>query len=79
MNTEKQYIQAFNNGYTLAEYEPNLLNTISKNLSHSNMYLNGLLAGEQEHELEKNKEALAELSELRNIAKDRNNDFKRED
>ena len=78
MSTEKHYIQAFNNGYTLAEYEPRLLNTISKNLTASNMYLNGLLDGKEQFEIEKDKVMLDELSRLRNTANKRNNDLGRD-
>ena len=78
MSTEKYYIQAFNNGYTLADYEPKLLNTISKNLTTSNIYLNGLLDGKAQFEIEKNKVILDELSQLRNEASGRNNDLYRE-
>ena len=78
MSTEKHYIQAFNNGYTLAEYEPRLLNTISKNLTPSNMYLNGLLDGKDQFEFEKDKIILDKLSQLRNETSGRNNDLYRE-
>ena len=78
MSTEKYYIQAFNNGYTLADYEPKLLNTISKNLTTSNMYINGLLDGKEQFEIEMDKVILDELSQLRNEASGRNNDLYRE-
>jgi hypothetical protein len=65
MNTETEYTKAFNNGYTLAEHEPKLLETITQNLAPSTPYLEGLFAGKEEHALEltNNKE----LSALRSI------------
>ena len=78
MSTENQYFQAFNNGYTLAEYEPMLLYTISKNLSSSSIYINGLFAGKEQFEIEKDKMILDELSRLRNTANKRNNDLGRD-
>ena len=77
MSTERKYIQAFNSGYTLAQYEPRLLNTISKNLTPSNIYLNGLLDGKEQFEFEKDKVILDELSQLRNETIGRNNDHER--
>jgi hypothetical protein len=65
MNTETEYTKAFNNGYTLAEYEAKLLETITQNLAPSTPYLEGLFAGKEEYalELKNNKE----LNELRSI------------
>jgi hypothetical protein len=65
MNREKQYIQGFNNGYTLAQYEPKLLQTISQNLSASTIYLDGLVEGKEQFEIEKEKVLLDEFSQLR--------------
>lgn len=58
MNTEKQYIQAFNNGYILTYYEPDFSKLITKNLTPSNNYLQGYFAGKKEIELENNKNQL---------------------
>lgn len=65
MNSEKQYTQAFNNGYILAQHVPKLLNTISKTLAPANNYLEGLFAGMEEFELERNKSHILEIGKLR--------------
>jgi hypothetical protein len=65
MNTETEYAKAFNNGYTLAEHESKLLETITQNLAPSTPYLEGLFAGKEEYVLglSNNKE----LNDLRSI------------
>jgi hypothetical protein len=65
MNTETEYTKAFNNGYTLAEHEPKLLETITQNLAPSTPYLEGLFAGKEEYALELNNNK--ELNALRSI------------
>lgn len=73
MNSERQYAQAFNNGYILAQYEPKLLNTISKTLAPTtNNYLEGFLAGKEQLEFENGKNKLLELQKLRYQSYDRN-------
>lgn len=79
MNTEKQYIQAFNNGYILAQHELAFLKIISQNLSPSNIYLRGFLAGKNQLELEINQDHLLELQQLRSSSQKRERDFRRED
>jgi hypothetical protein len=65
MNPEAEYTKAFNNGYTLAEHEPKLLETITQNLAPSTPYLEGLFAGKEEYTLELNNNK--ELNGLRSI------------
>ena len=66
MNTEKQYIQAFNNGYFLACYELKLINDIIKNLTPFNNYTSGLFSGKDQALLELKRETdLEELLQLR--------------
>lgn len=74
MNTEQKYIQGFNSGYVLAKHEPNLLNTISKNLNLNCNYLQGIFAGKEEFELEKSKDQLFEIGKLRSQSFTNNND-----
>ena len=71
MNTEQQYAQAFNNGYLIAKYEATLFQTVSKNLSPANTYLEGFFDGREQLELEKTKEQLLSLEQLRNKGFDR--------
>lgn len=75
MNTEIQYIQAFNYGYVLALYEPGLLNTISQNLIPTNNYLQGFFAGKKQVELETNKGQLFELQQLRHYSQTKEKDL----
>ena len=79
MNTEKEFIKAFNNGYVLAEHEPKLLNTVSKNLNPSNNYLEGFLLGKKEYEQEYCKKTMNDLQLLRNQTKSRYFDIGREE
>lgn len=72
MDSEKQYTEAFNNGYILAQYEPKLLNTITKSLAPSNNYLEGFFAGKEQLEFENGKNKLLELQKLRYLSDDRN-------
>jgi hypothetical protein len=59
MNTEKQYIQAFNNGYILAQYEPNFSNILIANLTPTNNYLQGFFAGKKQLEFENSRDQLS--------------------
>ena len=77
MSTEKQYIQAFNNGYILFQYEPSISNILTKNLTPSNNYLRGFFAGREQLELENNKDQLFELQSLRNRSQLKEKDVKR--
>ena len=74
MNTEKQYIEAFNYGYILQQYELGLLNTISQNILSENNYLRGFFAGKNQFELENNKRNLFELEQLRTQSHTTNKD-----
>lgn len=53
---QKDYTKGFNNGYLLAQHQPELLNKISGSLDRSNSYCDGLLSGKEEYEIEKAKE-----------------------
>ncbi len=75
---EQQYINGFNSGYILARHEPQLLNQVAKNLHPLNDYLDGLLSGREEFEMEKSRSQLDELQKLREQSKDRNIDLERE-
>lgn len=78
MDTEKQYIQGFNNGYTLAKYEPDLMTKIIKNIHPTNDYLDGLFSGKVEYELEHTRTQLDDLKRVRNESQNRENDLERD-
>ena len=71
MDTEKNFIKGFNHGYTLAEHEPSLLNKIVKNLNSTNDYVQGIVSGKEEFELEKSRTHLDDLNRLRNESHNR--------
>lgn len=77
MNDAK-YIKGFNCGYILAEYSPELLQSITVNLSYAGEYCEGLKDGRMEFENGKELEQLQSLSKLRDQAKTRGNDLGRE-
>jgi hypothetical protein len=77
MNTETQFIKAFNNGYTLAKYEPELLQSVSKNLSPNNTYLEGLLEGKEQCTKEYTQEKLTDLDNLRNHTQEKDKELGR--
>jgi hypothetical protein len=66
MNTEEQYIHAFNNGYILKQYEPEFSTILIQTLNPANNYLEGFFSGQEQSELEVNKSSLFELQKLRN-------------
>ncbi len=78
MNTEKQYIQAFNNGYILEQYESGLLKTILQNIIPTNNYLQGFFAGKKQFEIENSKNQMLELRQLRNNSQNKGKDFENE-
>ena len=78
MDTEKQYVTGFNNGYILAKHEPGLLSKIVKNLSSTTNYLQGLFSGKEEYELEHSRVHENELNLLRNKSQNQEKGFERE-
>lgn len=78
MNTEKQYIQAFNNGYILAQYEPDFSNILTRGLTPTNNYLQGFLGGLKQLELENSKNQMHELQELRYQSQSKEKGYKNE-
>lgn len=65
MNTETEYIQAFNNGYFLALYKPELLKRICQNLSTKNLFLKFFLEGKKHLEMEQERENIDSFREIR--------------
>ncbi len=61
MDTEQQFTKAFNHGFILAQFEPVLLHTITRNLAPVNNYVEGLFAGMRQLEYERNKQELENL------------------
>jgi hypothetical protein len=62
---ETQFIAGFNVGYLLAEFEPQILNTVLKKIQPINSYLTGISFGRKEFELEQSKSQLNELEKIR--------------
>lgn len=71
MNAEKKFINGFNHGYTLAKHEPDILSKIVKNLNSTNDYVQGIVSGKEEFELEKSRTHLDDLTHIRNKSQDR--------
>jgi hypothetical protein len=78
MSTENQFITAFNNGYTLAKYEPKLLDTVTKNLSPTNTYLEGLFEGKEQYAKEYTQDKLTDLDNLRGNTQEKDKDLGRD-
>ena len=78
MSTEKLYIQAFNNGYVLAQYEPDFSNILTQNLTATNNYLQGFFEGKKQGELEKSKDQLSEIRQLRYQPQSKEKGFSRD-
>ena len=78
MNAEKKFIKGFNHGYILAEHEPDILSKIVKNLNSTNDYVQGIVSGKEEFELEKSRTHLDDLSRLRNKSQDLDRGLERE-
>lgn len=78
MNTEEKFIKWFNHGYTLAEHEPELLNKIVKNINSTNDYVQGIVSGKEEFELEKSQTHLDDLTNIRSKSQDRDMGLERE-
>jgi hypothetical protein len=55
---EQQFQKGFNNGYLLAQYKPELAQQVTKDLKPENDYLDGLLSGKKEYEMQKAKEQI---------------------
>ncbi|MCC6754000.1 MAG: hypothetical protein IT266_08470 [Saprospiraceae bacterium] len=64
-SNEKQFITGFNSGYLLAEYEPQLLSSLLKDIQSGNSYFSGLSLGQNEYEFEQSNTNLNELAQLR--------------
>ncbi len=52
------YQQAFNNGYLIAQYEPELADALSHSPNDNSDYFKGLIAGTRQYEKDKLKEHL---------------------
>ena len=78
MDAEKKFIKGFNHGYILAEHEPDILSKIVKNLDSTNNYVQGIVSGKEEFELEKSRTHLDDLTRIRNNPKDLDRGLERE-
>lgn len=68
---EKLYQRGFNNGYMLSKHKPELLNKLSVDLKPGNEFINGVLAGKEQHEKELNK------SKIKTLAKSKAQDLQK--
>ena len=69
---EKQFIKGFNDGYLVAEHEPELASQLSKHLNDHNEYFKGVVSGTKEFQMEKVREQLKGMSRNNPPAKDIN-------
>lgn len=72
---EQHYIKGFNDGYTIAKYNFDLITKIIQNLQPIDEYLEGFFSGKEEFEIEHSLVQLKELNRLRNQSKDRAHDL----
>jgi hypothetical protein len=75
MDSEAEYIKAFNNGFVLAEHNPELLEKVTQNIPPSYNYLEGFFDGKEEYERSKEKAIISEIEQLRNNSKSMDRDF----
>ena len=73
---EKQYAEAFNNGYLIAKHEPELYTQLEKGLDTTNEYAHGLISGGKEYEVEKQ---MTKSQHSHTKTKARDKDIDRED
>jgi hypothetical protein len=73
---EKQFIAGFNTGYLLAEYEPSLLDSITKNLPLVNSFILGLNRGQKEYQFFISTNKMNELKLIRTKNHDLNRKIK---
>jgi len=73
---EQQYIKGFNHGYLLTKHLPDLVAKLLKHIkSATSDYLTGFYSGKEEYELEKSKEQINELRQIRDNNKDHDRDL----
>lgn len=68
------YTKGFNNGYLLAQYEPELLNKLLPDLKSGNDYVDGLLSGKEQYDIDKTRQPSKDVSG--NNTPDKNKDDK---
>jgi hypothetical protein len=59
---EQQYTKGFNNGYLLAQYEPELLNKLLPDLKPGNDYVDGMLSGKEQYDIDKTHQLQKDVS-----------------
>ena len=73
---DERFQYAFNSGYTLAKYQPEVLEEILFEIEQNDLRdMEGFKWGKWQYEDEKQKEMENELSKLRNKGKDREKEF----
>ncbi|MBK6354265.1 MAG: hypothetical protein IPF46_12950 [Saprospiraceae bacterium] len=69
-NNENQFIRGFNQGYVLAQFEPDVLTLILKNYKPINSYFSGLSFGQKEFILDQTFNAISYLRKSKTLEKD---------
>ena len=69
MENEKQFIQGFNSGFILAQYQMELFNSIINAVHSKPLYVQGMVEGKEQLKIEKDNEKLKELNKLREIGR----------
>ena len=75
---EQKYIRGFNDGYLLAKHMPTLLSKLTKNLKVTNDFVEGILMGKEEFDLEHSRTQTDELKRLRNKSQNRDKGHERD-
>lgn len=50
---DQQFKKAFNQGYILAKHAPTLMESLKATVDRSNEYLNGILSGAKQYDIDK--------------------------
>lgn len=65
MENEKQYVQGFNNGFLLAQYQMEIYNSIVNSITSKSAYTEGMRDGKEQLETGQKKEKMTNLQQLR--------------
>ncbi len=77
MNKEKEYIDAFNNGYLIAQFEPDLSKILSQSVISASCLLQVFFAGKKQFEIENARNQIIELQNLRNHSQTKESNLER--
>lgn len=63
---EQEFTKGFNNGFLIAQYESEIASMVVKDIKSDSHYFQGLIAGKQEYELNKNRYQIKDNDRSRN-------------